>query len=490
MGALNSYSDALLIQSVTNNMKPDPPTVSQRSSVSDVVDIMMREDVGAVVIVEDSRPVGIITEKDVLSRVVKTGRNFEKTLVKEVMSTPLITIDSESTIGDALDLLREKNIRRLAITDKDNLIGITTQRRLLEIANEQYKINLRRPLGIVHDETIRLKVAYISTYPPRECGIATFTNDLVNAISRLYITASPKIIAINDRGGYYNYPSYVSFQIEREEIESYKEAADYINQSQIDIVNLQHEYGLFGGTWGENILALLEHLKKPVVTTFHTILQEPPADAKRVLDGVLKLSDYVIVMARVGIRILEQLYETYGDKAQYIPHGCPNVPFISSSSIKQGLGLEDRTVLSTFGLISRGKGIEYAIKALPEIVKFHPKAFYLVIGETHPEVRKHEGESYRQSLFDTVRDLSLDNNVRFVNRFLDKSELIRFLQATDVYILPYPNRDQISSGTLLYALSTGKAIVSTPFLHAQEVMDEGAAMRCDFKDPGSIAERQ
>ena len=206
-----------------------------------------------------------------------------------------------------------------------------------------------------------MRVAYISTFPPRECGIATYTNDLVDAISRLYVTKSPTIVAINDRGGYYNYPSLVGFQIDREEVDSYIEAAEYINRSDIDIVNLQHEYGLFGGIWGEYILTFLERVEKPVVTTLHTVLPEPGPDAHRVLEGILQLSEYVTVMARVGIGIIEELYLTFGDKVQYIPHGCVNVPFISSAPVKKSLGLEDRVVLSTFGLISRGKGIEYAI---------------------------------------------------------------------------------------------------------------------------------
>jgi CBS domain-containing protein/glycosyltransferase involved in cell wall biosynthesis len=489
MGALNSYSDALLRLPVTSNMKPDPPQSAPDSSISKVVEIMMREDIGAVVIVEESHPVGIITEKDILMRVVNTARDFEETLARDVMSEPIITIDAERPISDALEMLRENNIRRLAVTDAEALIGITTERRLLEIVNEQYRINsLGRLTQIPPDESDRLKVAYISTFPPRECGIATYTSDLVEAISHLYITQSPTIIAINDRGGYYNYPPQVGFQIDREDMDSYIEAAEYVNRSDIDIVNLQHEYGLFGGVWGEHILAFLERVEKPVVTTLHTILPEPVPDAHRVLEGVLRFSEHVTVMARVGIRILEQVYLTFGDKAQYIPHGCPNVPFISSVPVKKGLGLEDRVVLSTFGLISRGKGIEYAIRALPPIVKAEPKVLYIVIGETHPEVRKHEGESYRQSLLDLVGDLKIERNVRFVNRFLEKSELISYLQATDVYILPYPNEDQISSGTLLYALSTGKAIVSTPFLHAEEVMFEGAAMRCEFRAPESIAD--
>ena len=489
MDALNSYTDALLRLPVTSNMKSDPPQATPESTISTIVEIMMNEDIGAVVIVEDSRPVGILTEKDILRRVVKAGRGFKETLAQDVMTKPVIIIEAERPISDALEMLRENNIRRLAITERGALIGLTTERRLLEIVNEQYQMNsLSRLTRVPPDESDRLKVAYISTFPPRECGIATYTSDLVEAISQLYVTQSPTIIAINDRGGYYNYPPQVGFQIDREDVDTYIEAAEYVNRSDIDIVNLQHEYGLFGGVWGEHILAFLERVEKPVVTTLHTVLPEPTPNAHRVLEGVLRFSEHVTVMARVGMRILEQVYLTFGDKTQYIPHGCPNVPFISSVPVKKGLGLEDRVVLSTFGLISRGKGIEYAIRALPPIVKAEPEVLYLVIGETHPEVRKHEGESYRQSLMDLVGDLGIERNVRFVNRFLEKSELISYLQATDVYILPYPNEDQISSGTLLYALSTGKAIVSTPFLHAEEVMSEGAAMRCEFRVPESIAD--
>jgi glycosyltransferase involved in cell wall biosynthesis len=194
-------------------------------------------------------------------------------------------------------------------------------------------------------------------------------------------------------------------------------------------------------------------------------------------------------MARVGIQIIEQLYDTPVDKVRYIPHGCPNVPFILSETIKRRLGLKDKTILSTFGLISRGKGIEYAIQALPSIVKLDPQILYLIIGETHPEVRKNEGELYRKELINLVESLGLDENVRFVNRFLPLNDLIRYLQATDIYILPYPNKEQISSGTLLYALSTGKAIVSTPFLHAEEVISEGCAWKCEFRDPSSITDK-
>jgi glycosyltransferase involved in cell wall biosynthesis/predicted transcriptional regulator len=489
MREIISYLAELLRLPVHTNLRLTPPTVSLLDPVSTVVDMMIEEDIGAVVAMEENRPVGIITEKDVLERIIKPQKDFEKTLVKDVMSKPLIAIEAERPIKEALELMRKHNIKRLVVTKDDALIGLTTERRLLEVAHARYMVKdyymVKSP---IFDELRKIRVAYVSTYPPRECGIATYTKDLVDAISNLYVLKPPVILAINDKGGYYNYAHLVKFQIDREQVESYIEAAEYINDSDTDIVNIQHEFGLFGGVWGEYIVTFLERLEKPVITTLHTVLLDPPPDARMVLKRILQHSDYVIVMARVGIQILEQLYETFADKVRYIPHGCPNVPFIRSETIKSRLGLKDRVVLSTFGLLSRGKGIEYAIKALPKIVEEEPGILYLIIGETHPEVRKHEGETYRKRLFDIVESLGLEKNVRFINHFLPKNELIRYLQATDTYIIPYPNEEQISSGTLLYALSTGKAIVSTPFLHAKEVIHEGCAMECEFKNPSSIAD--
>jgi glycosyltransferase involved in cell wall biosynthesis len=279
----------------------------------------------------------------------------------------------------------------------------------------------------------------------------------------------------------------VKSQIDANDTQSYEKAAEYINASDVDVVNLQHEYGIFGGEWGEYVTDLLQRIEKPVVTTLHTVLEKPVPDAKRVMQRILEHSEFVVVMAQAGIGILEQLYGGHSDRIRYIPHGCPNVPYIGTAMTKRSLGLKERVVLSTFGLLSRAKGIEYVINALPQVVREHSSVLYLIIGETHPEVRKQEGESYRQLLLDLVESLGLEKNVRFVNRFLSENELIRYLQATDVYVLPYPNREQISSGTLSYALSTGKAIVTTPFLHAEEVISNGAALECEFKDPNSIA---
>ena len=237
--------------------------------------------------------------------------------------------------------------------------------------------------------------------------------------------------------------------------------AQYLNASDVDVVNLQHEYGIYGGEWGEYVTEFMHMIRKPVVTTLHTLLEEPPPEARGVMKGILAHSDLVIVMAKVGVSILEQLYTKCAERIRHIPHGCPNVPYVGTAMMKKSLRLPNRLVLSTFGLLSRGKGIEYAIQALPQIQREHPEILYLIIGETHPEVRKREGETYRQFLFSLVE--SLEENVKFVNRFLTLNELINYLEATDVYVIPYPNREQVSSGTLSYAMSTGRAIVTTPF---------------------------
>jgi glycosyltransferase involved in cell wall biosynthesis/CBS domain-containing protein len=484
----NSYFKILHELPVVSGTNLSTPTVSAQDPISKVMDVLIAENIGAVIVVEKGVPIGIVTERDLIERVFEKQMDVERTIVKEIMTSPIISIESSQPIKKAMELLRDHRIRRLVVMENDRIIGITTERRLLDIAHSTYLEQTRAmPDDLMKRSIDKPVITYLSTYPPRECGIATFTHDLVDEISRLQALSPPIITAINDRGGYYDYPSTVKLQIEREDPESYIDAANKINESSIDAVNIQHEYGLFGGVWGDYLIDFMETLKKPVTTTLHTILQDPPPDAERVMKEVLRLSNQVVILARVGAKILEQRYDTLVDKIRYIPHGCPNVPKVQSFTVKEGLGLKGRFLLSSFGLMSRGKGIEYAIQALPPLVDKHPNLLYLIIGETHPEVRKNEGESYRQSLIELTESLGLERNVRFVNRFLSKSELIRFLQATDVYILAYPNEDQISSGTLLYALCTGKAIVSTPFLHAEEVINQGAAMRCDFKDPDSIS---
>ena len=482
----DSYFRLLFDLPVISGTNLDTPTVNPDERVIKIIDQFIDHNIGAIVAVKNSKPVGIVTEKDVLQKVLNEKRDPSVTLVKNIMSSPVITIESSDSIKNAIELMRKNNIRRLVVTQGGVFIGITTERRLLIIAQRIYVENtqsLPESISVLSSKPI---ITYLSSYPPRECGIATYTRDLVDSIDSLNVLSAPIICAINDKGSYYNYSPQVKLQIEREDPESYLRAAKKINNSSIQALNLQHEFGLFGGVWGDYIIDFLEELEKPVITTLHTVLEKPSSGAHRVLKEIIRLSHRIVVHARIGSRILEQTYDTLPDKVRYIPHGCPNVPFVKSEAVKNVLGYKNRLVLSTFGLMSRGKGIEYVIKALPGIVEKNPNILYLIIGQTHPEVRKHEGESYRQSLIDLAESLRVENHVRFINRYLATSELISSLQSTDVYILPYPNPEQISSGTLLYALCTGKAIVTTPFLQAQEVIAQGAALDCEFRDPDSI----
>ena len=331
------------------------------------------------------------------------------------------------------------------------------------------------------------RIAYVSTYPPRECGIANFTKDLIDSVDGLREFRPSVVIAINEEGATYDYDRRVKFQIERDSVDDYVQAARYVNLSKANLVNLQHEFGVFGGEWGEYVNSFLEDLQKPVVTTLHTVLANFESAARKVLKDIAYHSASIVVMTRTALQLLKNC-NVKREKINVIPHGCPDVPFITSEKPKTSLGLRGRIVLTTFGLINRGKGIQYAIRALPSLVKKEPRILYLIIGETHPEVRKIEGERYRKRLMRLVDELKLRKHVRFHNRFLQKRELIKYLQATDIYITPYVDRNQISSGTLVYALGTGKAIISTPYLHAEEALAEGRGLICKFRDPSSIAE--
>jgi glycosyltransferase involved in cell wall biosynthesis len=330
------------------------------------------------------------------------------------------------------------------------------------------------------------RVAYLSTYPPRECGIATFTKDLLDAADELNELKPSTVVALNEKETIYNYDKRVKWQIERDCVDDYVQAARFVNSSDVDLVNIQHEFGLFGGEYGDYINHFLDDVEKPVVTTLHTVQPDFDLKARAVLRGIAAKSASIVVIARLATELLEK--QGIGcKKVAVIPHGCPDIPFVSSEIVKASLGLKDRFVLSTFGLISRGKGIEYAIRALPYVIDKEPRIIYLIIGETHPEVRKTEGENYRKKLMRLVEELHLEKHVRFHNRFLSKRELIKYLQSTDVYLTPYISPNQISSGTLVYALGTGRAVISTPYLHAQEVLAEGRGLFCKFKDANSVA---
>ena len=332
------------------------------------------------------------------------------------------------------------------------------------------------------------KIVYVSSYPPRECGIATFTKNLVAATNKLGILRNPLIVAMNEKETIYNYDRFVRYQIRRDFPEDYVKAAEYVNSSKADLVNLQHEFGLFGGEWGEYLNFFLEKIQKPMVSTLHTLSSSLGDKAQKVLKQIIEHSSKIVTMTNTATRIL-MTYGVSRDKIEVIQHGCPEIPFIDSNKVKPSLfGLKGKIVLSTFGLIGRSKGIEYVIKALPKVLQRYPEIIYLVIGETHPLVRKFEGERYRKYLIKLVDKLDLNENVKFHNRFLREHELIKYLQATDIYISPYPEPNQISSGTLVYAMGAGKAIIATPYLHAKEALAKDRGVFCKFRDHKSIAE--
>jgi len=333
-----------------------------------------------------------------------------------------------------------------------------------------------------------IDLAYVATYPPQECGIATFTRDLATAVAKYTPFSDPAVVAVSGVVDIEPYPKIVKFQIRKPDLHSYLDAADFLNQSHIAAVNVQHEYGIFGGQDGEYILEFLQRLRKPVVTTLHTVLFSPYPNQRRIVREIAEMCSVVVVMVKMGKQMLIESYGVPPEKIVVVPHGVPNVHRINATVVKKSLGISDRPVLSTFGLINRGKGIEYAIRAMPRILEKHPDALYLVLGETHPGVRNYEGESYRRELLEIVADLGLEQHVRFNNRYLMLEELINYLCATDVYITPYINRDQIVSGALAYALGCGKAIVSTPYLYAEEVLSKGRGMLVDFRNPDGISQ--
>lgn len=333
----------------------------------------------------------------------------------------------------------------------------------------------------------KIEPAYVSTYPPSECGIATFCKDVATSVAKYTPFSRPTVIAVKREHEIEPYERVVRFQILKEDRQSYLDAAHYINDSSIDIISLQHEYGIFGGPDGEYVLDFLEALKKPAVATLHTVLHSPSPNQERITQEMGRLCDVLVVMVKTGRNILLDRYNVDPSKITIIPHGVPNVHRVSASKVKRALGMADRQIIATFGLISRGKGIEYVIKAMPKILEKYPNAIYLVLGETHPGVRKHEGESYRNMLTDIISELGIEDNVRFNNRFLSLSELVRYLCAADVYVTPYLSKDQISSGTLAYALGCGKATLGPPYLYAEEVLADGRGILIDFESPESVA---
>lgn len=331
------------------------------------------------------------------------------------------------------------------------------------------------------------RIALLGNHLPRKCGIATFTSDLYSALSSQYPDIYNIVIPVNDIKDGYNYPSNVRFDIDEDDINSYKSAADFININNFDVVCLQHEFGIFGGKNGSHIIKLLDRIKSPVVTTFHTILQNPNNLQKKVLCDIAELSNRVVTMSEIGREFLIDVYNIPEEKIDFIHHGIPDVPFIDPNFYKDKFEAEGKTVLLTFGLLSRGKGIEYAISALPEIVKKHPDTVYFIVGATHPNVIATEGETYREYLTTLAEELGVSENVKFFNRFVEIEELIEFIGAAEIYVTPYLNEHQITSGTLAYAFGSGRAVVSTGYWHAKELLKGGKGRIVPFKDSNAIA---
>ncbi len=332
-------------------------------------------------------------------------------------------------------------------------------------------------------------VAVIGNYLPRRCGIATFTTDLVEALSKEAPDINCWAMAMNDIPEGYAYPEKVRFEINQKKLSDYSVASEYLNISNADIVCVQHEYGIFGGPAGSHILKLLADLRMPVVTTLHTVLKDPDPEYREVMRKLSNLSEKLVVMSRKAFELLQDVYSVPEEKIVFIHHGIPDTPFIDPSFYKDQFGMEGKKVLLTFGLLSPNKGIETVLKALPAVIKKHPDVAYILLGATHPHIFKHHGEEYRLSLQQLVRQLNISDHVVFQNRFVELKELCEFLGTADLYLTPYLEEAQITSGTLAYAMGTGKAVISTPYWYAAEMLAEGRGIIVPFNNPDAMAEQ-
>lgn len=336
----------------------------------------------------------------------------------------------------------------------------------------------------------KVPIALVSTYPPRECGIATYTAHLREGIQQATSSCVP-VAAISHYPNEYHYPSEVWWELLQDKRSSYQQLATTLTRDErVAAVGLQHEFGIYGGKDGEYVLDFVERLGKPLIVTLHTILSQPSSNQRRIILGLCHHANAVVVMARKGVELLEKVYGVPQDKVKVIPHGLPSLDYDQQTraDVKTALGLQGNVVLCTFGLISRGKGIETVIEALPRIVARHPQVRYLILGKTHPEVVRQEGETYRMELQERVRQLGLDAYVEFVDRYLDEEELVRYLLATDIYVTPYLAKEQITSGTLTYAMGLGKVVISTPYWHAEELLGEGRGVLVPFRDEKAVAD--
>ena len=330
------------------------------------------------------------------------------------------------------------------------------------------------------------RIAFIGNSLPRRCGIATFTTDLERAVSNSRPNVETCIVAMNDHGQTYDYPKSVAFQIKDDTIDDYVRAAAFLNAGEFDVVCLQHEFGIFGGEAGVHILELLSRLKMPIITTLHTVLAKPGAAQRAVMERLVEASTKIVVMANKGREMLRSVYGVPDDKIEVIAHGIPDFPFVEPDAAKAKLGFSNRAVILTFGLLSPSKGIEVMIDAMPSILERRADAVYVVLGATHPNLVRDQGEAYRQSLMNRVRDLGGEDHVVFLDQFVDQATLLEFISMCDVYVTPYLNEAQMTSGTLAYSFGLGKPVVSTPYWHALELLDDGCGVIVPFGNSAAI----
>ena len=331
------------------------------------------------------------------------------------------------------------------------------------------------------------RIAFIGSYLPRKCGIATFTSDLLAAVALEHPASECFSVSMNDGKEGYEYPDVVRFEIEEQDLSSYLRAADFLNISNIDVVCLQHEFGIFGGPAGSHILALLRELRMPIVVTLHTVLRQPRIDQRLVMQELIALSTRLVVMSARVRQMLQEIYEAPPAKIDLIPHGIPDIPFVDPSDFKEEFGVRGRIVLLTFGLLSPNKGIEEVLNALPAIAAECPSVVYIVVGATHPNEFRERGEAYRVGLEILAAKNKVEKNVIFYNSFVDLDTLKDFIGAADIYITPYLNEAQSTSGTLAYTFGSGKPVVSTPYWHAAELLADGRGVLVPFGNSSAIA---
>lgn len=342
-------------------------------------------------------------------------------------------------------------------------------------------------IGSVAVEASFNRTAIIGNFPPRQCGLATFTRDMYNCLAQALPGATWTVAAMNDPGNTYDYPPEVTHTMPQNDVAAYIRLADELNANGTQLMFVQHEFGIYGGPSGAYILDLVERLTMPVVTTFHTILETPNDDQRRIMDSLIRVSATVVAMTRKGAEILQRVYQVPKSKIAIVPHGAPSRPLRPTDTFKAKLGFAGKKTLTTFGLLSPNKGIETVIRAMPDILKTDPDTVYLIIGATHPHLIRNEGETYRDGLKAMARELGVEDHVHFINRFVNDDDLVEILQASDIYVTPYLTETQITSGTLSYAIALGRPVVSTPYWHATEALANGVGIICPFHDTPAFA---